>query len=81
MDNEEDAKRSGNVLLQYAVCINDEVKNSCPLIGRKEAELERTMQVLCRRQKNNPLHGGEPVWERRYHTYGLARINEGRVPE
>lgn len=82
MDNEEDAKEGReSVLLQYAVCINDEVKNSCPLIGR-EAELERTMQVLCRRQKNNPLHVGEPGVGKTAITYGLAaRINEGRVPE
>ncbi|WP_321005547.1 ATP-dependent Clp protease ATP-binding subunit ClpA [Hungatella sp.] len=82
MDNEEDAKEEReSVLLQYAVCINDEVKNSCPLIGR-EAELERTMQVLCRRQKNNPLHVGEPGVGKTAITYGLAaRINEGRVPE
>lgn len=82
MDNEEDAEEEReSVLLQYAVCINDEVKNSCPLIGR-EAELERTMQVLCRRQKNNPLHVGEPGVGKTAITYGLAtRINEGRVPE
>ena len=82
MDNEEDAKEEReSVLLQYAVCINDEVKNSCPLIGR-EAELERTMQVLCRRRKNNPLHVGEPGVGKTAITYGLAaRINEGRVPE
>lgn len=82
MDNEEDAKEEReSVLLQYAVCINDEVKNSCPLIGR-EAELERTMQVLCRRQKNNPLHVGEPGVGKTAITYGLAaRINEGCVPE
>ena len=82
MDNEEDAKEEReSVLLQYAVCINDEVKNNCPLIGR-EAELERTMQVLCRRQKNNPLHVGEPGVGKTAITYGLAaRINEGRVPE
>ena len=82
MDHEEDEEEEReSVLLQYAVCINDEVKNSCPLIGR-EAELERTMQVLCRRQKNNPLHVGEPGVGKTAITYGLAaRINEGRVPE
>lgn len=82
MDHEEDEEEERDrVLLQYAVCINDEVKNSCPLIGR-EAELERTMQVLCRRQKNNPLHVGEPGVGKTAITYGLAaRINEGRVPE
>ena len=82
MDNEEDAEEEReSILLQYAVCINDEVKNGCPLIGREE-ELERTMQVLCRRQKNNPLHVGEPGVGKTAITYGLAaRINEGRVPE
>lgn len=82
MDHEADEEEEReSILLQYAVCINDEVKNSCPLIGR-EAELERTMQVLCRRQKNNPLHVGEPGVGKTAITYGLAaRINEGRVPE
>ena len=75
-------ERSGNASsMKYAVCINEEVKISCPLIGR-EAELERTMQVLCRHQKNNPLHIGEPGVGKTAITYGLAaRINEGRVPE
>ena len=61
--------------------VNDDVPNHNPLIGR-EAELERTMQVLCRKDKNNPLHIGEPgVWKTAL-VYGLAeRINEGKVPE
>ncbi len=76
----EDTKED-SILLKYAVCVNEEVKNSNPLIGR-EAELERTMQVLCRRQKNNPLHIGEPGVGKTAITYGLAaRINEGNVPE
>ena len=51
-----------------------------PLIGRDE-ELERTIQVLCRREKNNPLHVGEPGVGKTALIYGLAaRIAAGQVP-
>ena len=63
------------------ICINDIVDSHNPLIGR-ERELERTVQVLCRKEKNNPLHLGEPGVGKTALVYGLARmINEGRVPE
>lgn len=66
---------------QYAVCLNDEVESFNPLIGREE-ELERTMQILCRKEKNNPLHIGEPGVGKTAVTHGLARLlNEGKVPE
>ena len=66
---------------QYAVCLNDEVESFNPLIGREE-ELERTMQILCRKEKNNPLHIGEPGVGKTAVTYGLARfLNEGKVPD
>lgn len=65
---------------QYAVCLNDELEGVNPLIGREE-ELERTMQILCRREKNNPLHIGEPGVGKTAVTYGLARLlEEGKVP-
>ncbi|TAL36735.1 MAG: ATP-dependent Clp protease ATP-binding subunit ClpA [Spirochaetes bacterium] len=52
-----------------------------PLIGRDEI-LERTVQVLCRRFKNNPVHVGEPGVGKTAITEGLAlRIAEGKVPD
>ena len=52
-----------------------------PLIGR-ESEVERMVQVLCRRRKNNPLLVGEPGVGKTALAEGLAlRIHEGRVPE
>ncbi len=65
----------------YAVCLNDALEGMNPLIGRQQ-ELERTMQILCRKEKNNPLHIGEPGVGKTAITYGLAKIlNEGSVPQ
>jgi ATP-dependent Clp protease ATP-binding subunit ClpA len=52
-----------------------------PIIGRQE-EIERTIQVLCRRKKNNPLYVGEPGVGKTALAEGLAlKISEGNVPE
>lgn len=52
-----------------------------PIIGR-EKEIERTIQVLCRRRKNNPLYVGEPGVGKTALAEGLAlKIHEGNVPE
>ncbi len=65
----------------YAPCLNDTLKDVNPLIGR-EAELERTIQILCRKDKNNPLHIGETGVGKTAITYGLVRkLVEGEVPD
>ncbi|SFB27136.1 ATP-dependent Clp protease ATP-binding subunit ClpA [Acetitomaculum ruminis DSM 5522] len=65
---------------KYAPCINDLLDNVNPLIGR-ENELERTIQILCRKDKNNVIHIGEPGVGKTAITYGLAKlINENKIP-
>ena len=62
-------------------CMNDHYKSHNPLIGR-EQELRRTIQVLCRRDKNNPLHVGEPGVGKTALVWGLTRlIEEDKVPK
>ena len=66
---------------RLVTCMNELYQQHNPLIGR-EQELERTIQVLCRRDKNNPLHVGEPGVGKTALVWGLARmIEEGKVPE
>ena len=66
---------------KLVTCMNDMAERHTPLIGREE-ELERTIQVLCRRDKNNPLHVGEPGVGKTAIVWGLARlIVEEKVPE
>lgn len=80
-DQEDDEDVIGNPMETFLTCLNDVAEESNPLIGR-ESELERTIQILCRKDKNNPLHIGEPGVGKTAITYGLASmINEDKVPE
>lgn len=80
-DDEEGERRMPADWHQLVTCISDKVEQHNPLIGR-EQELDRTIQVLCRAEKNNPLHVGEPGVGKTALVYGLAKlINDNQVPE
>ena len=80
-DDYSSPSRKNDKWKKYVTCINEHLAEKNPLIGR-ERELDRTIQVLCRKDKNNPLHIGEPGVGKTALVYGVARrIEEGKVPD
>lgn len=80
-DYDEEGRNMPDDWHQLVTCISRKVDEHNPLIGR-EQELDRTIQVLCRAEKNNPLHIGEPGVGKTALVYGLAKlINEDKVPD
>ena len=80
-DYDEEGRNMPDDWHQLVTCISRKVDEHNPLIGR-EQELDRTIQALCRAEKNNPLHIGEPGVGKTALVYGLAKlINEDKVPD
>lgn len=82
-DEENEMPSDKNLLATYTINLNEQAKRGKidPLIGRK-LEIERTLQILCRRRKNNPLLVGEAGVGKTAIAEGLAKlIVEQEVPE
>lgn len=81
--NDDEPKQKGDALKAYCVNLNEKARSGKidPLIGRTE-EVNRTIQILCRRSKNNPLFVGDPGVGKTAIAEGLAkRIVEEDVPD
>ncbi len=81
-EENDDVKKGADALKAYCINLNEKAKQGKvdPLIGR-EKEVDRTIQILCRRSKNNPLLVGDPGVGKTAIAEGLARrIIEAKVP-
>ena len=81
-DEQKGRKKEDAFLNKYTTDLIEKVRENCdPLVGRQDI-LDRTIQILCRRSKNNPVHVGEAGVGKTAITLGLAKlICDGRVPE
>jgi ATP-dependent Clp protease ATP-binding subunit ClpA len=81
-EEEKPVKTGKEALDAYCINLNEKARQGMvdPLIGR-DSEIDRTVQILCRRQKNNPLYVGDPGVGKTAIAEGLAKkIHEGEVP-
>ena len=79
--NKEDSSKEKSIVNTYCRELTEFIEDDeYPLIGRQDI-IDRTIQILCRRTKNNPVHIGEPGVGKTAITMGLAKlIREGKVP-
>lgn len=81
--NKTDEKKDKSIVSSFCTNLTDLIdeEDNYPLVGREDI-IDRTIQILCRRTKNNPIHIGEPGVGKTAITMGLARlIKEEKVPE
>lgn len=80
-NNEENFKKKARYLNSFCTNLTEKAKTyTKPFVGRDDV-IERTMQILCKKEKSNPIHVGEPGVGKSAVTKGLAKlISDGNVP-